>query len=154
MTKSSKMVTFEALDGYTAEVHLDYIVVSVLLRGLMENMIMDSESIPLSYVPNKEYMDLLVEYLNYHAGNDDIKSLDTPIKVDKSLVKQGATEWDSDFINKLSITQLVTITNIANFMDMKALLDLCSAKLAMIIDSTSLDKLKTVFAPITNEQLE
>lgn len=149
MTETIVKITLTAVDGYSVEIIREYLNVSGLLAGIVEDFD-TSDPIPISQVMNKEYMDLLVEYLTNHAGNKDIKELDKPIKANKTLVEHGASEWDAKFINKLSIVQLQQLTNVANFLDMKALLDLCCAKFAMLISTMKIDELKKHMEPITS----
>jgi hypothetical protein len=149
MTQSTEFVFLEAVDGYSVKINRDYINVSQLLRGLSEDCCID-DAIPMMQVDNKEFMDLLVEYMTYHEGNTDIVALNKPIKDDKSLVDNGACQWDADFIDKLTVTQLAKMTWIAHFLDMTALLQLCCAKFAIAIATTSLNELKTLFNPIMN----
>ncbi len=46
-------------------------------------------------------------------------------------------QWDADFINSIDFDRVTDILNAANFLDIKSLVDLCYARLALYFRSNN-----------------
>ena len=69
-------------------------------------------------------------------------------------MKNVTDEWSANFIDKLSVEELVNLTVASNFMGINCLLDLCAAKIASMCKDKSEDDILKSFGitePFTDE---
>jgi S-phase kinase-associated protein 1 len=96
-----------------------------------------------------EMMNIVEEYLRYHNGNitpEIIKPLST-LKMNevKTEYEKVLDQWDVDFVMKFELKQLIRVIEAANYMDVKPMLDLCCARLAIIIKGEKIEDLEKMF---------
>lgn len=99
------------------------------LSVLLKSTIIDFQGeivVPLSEVDDKT-LELVVEYLNHFDGACP-PELEKPLK--SAEMKDITDEWSAQFIEKISMENLVDLTVAANFMEIQPLLDLTCARIA------------------------
>ena len=113
---------------------------SELLTGTM-NDYPDNPVLPLTDVDDKT-AEKVVEYLLHFNGVN-------PPEIEKPLpsgdLKSVTDEWSFNYVDKISLEDLVNITVAANFMGIQSLLDLCCAKLASMCKDKSEEDIFKMF---------
>ena len=122
---------------------------SELLKGAI-NDFPNEVNFPLEDVDEK-IAEKVKEYLTHFNGV-------APAEIEKPLtqneMKNLTDAWSANFVDKLTMDELVNLTVVANLMGINCLLDLCCAKIAsMCKDKTEEEVLKTfgINEPFTEE---
>ena len=123
---------------------------SDLLKGAM-NDFPNEEKFPLNEIDEKS-IEKVRDYLTHYNGV-------APAEIEKPLtqneMKNVTDQWSADFVDKLSIEELVNLTVAANFMGINSLLDLCSAKIASMCKDKNEEEIFKTFGitePFTEEE--
>ena len=123
---------------------------SDLLKGAM-NDFPNEVNFPVNEIDEK-IAEKIKEYLTHFNGV-------APEEIEKPLtqneMKNLTDPWSANFIDKLTIDELVNLTVAANHMGINCLLDLCCAKIAsMCKDKSEEEVLKTfgINEPFTEEE--
>ena len=126
-------------DGEVLTVDVETAKQSVLINGLIEDGGIDDE-IPIAQV-NKPIMEKVVvfcEHMREHA----------PPEIEKPLsstdMSQVVDAWHADFVN-VDQEMLFEIVMAANYLDIKALLELSCAKVASMIKGKSVQEIRQFF---------
>jgi S-phase kinase-associated protein 1 len=85
----------------------------------------------------------ILEYMAYHFNNP-AKEIDQPLK--NKNMKENVSEWDADFID-IPISNkdlLFALTNSANYLDVKPLLELCCAKIASELEGRTTEEMRKI----------
>ena len=124
------------------------------LSDLLKNSINDypnEVSFPIDELEEK-IAEKIKEYLTHFNGV-------SPPEIEKPLtqneMKNVTDVWSANFIDKLSMEELVNLTVAANFMGINCLLDLCCAKIASMCKDKSEDEIFKNFGinePFTEEE--
>ena len=124
------------------------------LSDLLKNSINDypnEVSFPIDELEEK-IAEKIKEYLIHFNGV-------APPEIEKPLtqneMKNVTDVWSANFIDKLSMEELVNLTVAANFMGINCLLDLCCAKIASMCKDKSEDEIFKNFGinePFTEEE--
>ena len=124
------------------------------LSDLLKNSINDypnEVSFPIDELEEK-IAEKIKEYLTHFNGA-------APPEIEKPLtqneMKNVTDVWSANFIDKLSMEELVNLTVAANFMGINCLLDLCCAKIASMCKDKSEDEIFKNFGinePFTEEE--
>ena len=124
------------------------------LSDLLKNSINDypnEVSFPIDELEEK-IAEKIKEYLTHFNGV-------APPEIEKPLtqneMKNVTDVWSANFIDKLSMEELVNLTVAANFMGINCLLDLCCAKIASMCKDKSEDEIFKNFGinePFTEEE--
>ena len=139
-----KKITLVSSDGEKVEISAKAVQKSVLVKGILEDYPDDAE-VPLNNVKSN-ILKKIKEYLE-HYENDEPKEIDRPLP--SNNFKDCVQEWDYNFID----TDLDLIFELilgANYMDIKPLLELASAKVASIIKGKTTEEIRKTFN-ITND---
>jgi len=127
---------------------------SHLVKSMLEDDPDDDDEvpeIPLREV-SKDILELIVEFLNHHE-NDPMKEVPKPITTNN--IRELVGEWDADFIDKLDINVLFSLTTAANYMDIPSLLDLTMTKLACLVKGKTVPEvMKALDMPDINDSPE
>ena len=122
---------------------------SELLKGAI-NDFPNEVNFPLEDVDEK-IAEKVKEYLTHFNGV-------APAEIEKPLtqneMKNLTDEWSANFVDKLTMDELVNLTVVANLMGINCLLDLCCDKIAsMCKDKSEEEVLKTfgINEPFTEE---
>ena len=123
---------------------------SELLKGAM-NDFPNEVNFPVNEIDEK-IAEKIKEYLTHFNGV-------APEEIEKPLtqneMKNLTDPWSANFVDKLTIDELVNLTVAANHMGINCLLDLCCAKIAsMCKDKSEEEVLKTfgINEPFTEEE--
>lgn len=113
--------------------------------GLISMMIEDNDEenllVPVSNVPEK-YLPMIIEFLKYSFINP-MPEIEKPLK--SIMMEENISEWYAKFIDSISLEEILELIQVANYLDIKNLLDLCSAKIASIIKGKSPEELRRIF---------
>jgi len=123
------------------------------LSELLKNAIIDYQndaSFPINELEEKT-AEKIKEYLTHFNGVAP-KEIEKPLQ--ENEMKNVTDEWSANFIDKLSVEELVNLTVASNFMGINCLLDLCAAKIASMCKDKSEDDILKSFGitePFTDE---
>ena len=134
-----KTIKIKSSDGKVIELSSKAALKSGLLRGIIEDYPEDTE-FPLNNV-NGSTLERVKEYLT-HYQDQEPKIIPKPLK--NNDFKDNADEWDNNFIGDDNDSILALILA-ANFMDIKPLLELASAKIACKIRGTTTESIRKDF---------
>ena len=121
---SDKKITLVSSDGEKVEISSKAVQLSTLVKGIIEDYPDDAE-VPLNNVKSN-ILKKIKEYLD-HYENQEIKEIERPLP--SQNFKECVNEWDFDYIN-VDIDLIFDLILGANYMDIKPLLELASAKVA------------------------
>ena len=141
---AEKKITLVSSDSEKIEVSAKAVQRSVLVKGIIEDYPDDAE-VPLNNVKSKT-LKKIKEYLE-HYENEEPKEIERPLP--SQNFKECVGEWDYNFI-ELDLDDTFEIILGANYMDIKPLLELASAKVASIIKGKTTEEIRKTFG-ITND---
>ena len=104
-------------------------------------------------VDNKP-LEKIFEYLKHYA-NEEPKVIPKPLP--NNDLKQVLNEWDYDYITSLSLEETIDLINAANYMNIKELVELSSARMAWEMTNCSIEEARMKFgiiADMTEEELQ
>jgi S-phase kinase-associated protein 1 len=113
---------------------------SVLLRGLIQDYSEDSD-IPMTDI-NGEILSKIVEWL-IHWRDDEPKTIPKPLP--SADFKDATEEWNVEWITKFSLEDNYELIVAANYMDIKSLLDLACARIAIEFKGKTIEEIREVF---------
>ena len=137
--EAGKAIKLKSNDGKVVELTSKAASKSGLLRGIIEDYPEDSE-FPLNNV-NGATLEKVKEYL-IHYENQEPPIIQKPFK-DKDFSK-CADPWDFKFLGDDN-NVILDIIRAANFMDIKPLIELASAKVASKIRGTTTESIRKDF---------
>ena len=133
------MVTLTTMDGEEVQVEKDIISKSILVKGIIEDSGTD-EPIPIQSV-KKTILMMIIDYCRYIHHN-------TPPEIEKPLRSNDlmgvVNEWYAKFV-ELEQEVLFELILAANFMDIKSLLELTTAKVASLIKGKTIPETRKFF---------
>ena len=137
MEDSIKIVTKE---GKEIEINKKDAELSELLKSVINDNPKES-SFPLNELDEK-CGEKIKEYLNHFNGV-------APPEIEKPItsneMKNLTDEWSTNYIDKMSMEELVNLTVAANYMGINSLLDLCCAKVACLCKDKSEEEIFKTF---------
>ena len=133
-----KNIKLKSSDGKIIELSSKAALKSGLLRGIIEDYPEDSE-FPLNNVTGN-VLEKIKEYL-VHYQDEEPSVVEKPLKDD---FKQMCKEWDYNFLGDDN-TFILELIKGANFMDIKPLLELASAKIASKIKKVTTESINKDF---------
>ena len=137
-------ITLVSSDGEKIEISSKAVQRSVLVKGILEDYPDDAE-VPLNNVKSN-ILKKIKEYLE-HYENTEPKEIDRPLP--SQNFKECVGEWDFNYIN-IDLELIFELILGANYMDIKNLLELASAKVASIIKGKNTEEIRKTFG-ITND---
>ncbi len=126
-------------DGKAIEMSKKAANKSIILKGIMEDY-PDNTEIPLNNI-SSPILEKIKEYLEYYKDKEPEK-IEIPLK--SNNFKECVTEWDYNYLGE-NIDLIFDLINAANFMDIKPLYELASAKLGSKIKGISSESIKKDF---------
>ena len=136
---SDEKVKLMTMDGETLEVDKEIACMSTLVKGIVDDSGVEDE-IPLHSV-KKAILDKVIVYCTYIKDH-------APPEIDKPLRSNNlgdvVNEWYADFVN-IEQEVLFELVLAANFMDIKSLLELTTAKVASLIKGKSIQETRKFF---------
>ena len=124
MEDSIKLVT---KDGKEIEITKKDAELSELLKSAINDNPKES-SFPLNELDEKSG-EKIKEYLSHFNGTAP-QEIEKPITSNE--MKNLTDEWSANFIDKMTMEELVNLTVASNYMGINSLLDLCCAKIASL----------------------
>ena len=141
------LIKIKASDGKVVEITKKAIFKSGLLKGIMEDY-PDNTEFPLNQV-NGAILEKIKEYL-IHYQDIEPEKIEIPLK--SINFKECVSEWDYNYLGD-NIDLIFQILNASNYMDIKPLFELVSAKLGSKIKGITSEKVKNDFEiPEPNEE--
>ena len=113
-------------DNQVFEVETESLKLSNFLSNLIIDFPNEEDEIPINEVDGKN-LKLIIEYLN-HYKIEEIKEIPKPLP--SGDLEQYINEWDYNLIKDLSLEECIDLLNAAQFLDINALINLISAKIA------------------------
>ena len=112
---------------------------------VLKDMIEDTGGEGEIKIPNIDIKVLrkVIEYCEYYKDKE-APQINQPL-TSKDLIENGASEWDVEFIDIESVEFLVDLIVASNFLDIKGLTDLGSAKMATLIKNKSVQEIRDLF---------
>ena len=146
---AEKTIKVKSNDNKVVELSSKAASKSGLLRGIIEDYPEDTE-FPLNNV-NGVTLEKVKEYL-IHYQDSEPKTVEKPLKKE---FKDCVDDWDYNFIGDDN-SSILSLILAANFMDIKPLLELGSAKVASKIRGTTTENIRKDFniKEITKEEEE
>ena len=141
---AEKKITLVSSDGEKIEISSKAVQKSVLVKGIIEDYPDDAE-VPLNNVKSN-ILKKIKEYLD-HYENSEPKEIERPLP--SANFKECVEEWDYKYID-VELEMIFELILGANYMDIKPLLELASAKVASIIKGKTTEEIRKIFN-ITND---
>ena len=141
---ADKKITLTSSDGEKVEISSKAVQRSVLVKGIIEDYPDDAE-VPLNNIKSN-ILKKIKEYLE-HYENAEPKEIERPLQ--SQNFKECVDEWDFNYI-EVGLDFIFELILGANYMDIKPLLELASAKVASIIKGKSTEEIRKTFN-ITND---
>ena len=113
---------------------------STLLKGLIQDYSEDSD-IPMTDIKG-EILQKIVDWL-IHWKDTEPKLIPKPLPT--AEFKESTEEWNVDWITKFSLEQNYEIIVAANYMDIKPLLDLSCARIAIEFKGKTIEQIRETF---------
>ena len=128
-------------DGKIFEVNEKILSTSKFFKDLINDYPQPDQEITINQVDGKN-IEKIIEYLK-HYENEKPKEIPKPLP--NNDLKSILNEWDYNFINPLSIADLIDLINAANFLDIGDLVALTAAKLAAEMLTGSIEEVRDKF---------
>jgi S-phase kinase-associated protein 1 len=134
-----KVITLVSSDGEKFQINEKAARRSQLIKGVIDDFPDDPE-VPLHNVKSN-ILEKIIKYLEYYKDNE-------PRDIERPLPSNNFNEcidaWDFQFID-LELDQIFEMILAANYMDIKPLMELASAKVASIIKGKSPEDIRKTF---------
>ena len=128
-------------DGKIFEVDEKILNTSKFFKELIIDYPQPDQEITINQVDGKN-IEKIIEYLK-HYENEKPKEIPKPLP--NNDLKSILSEWDYNFINPLSIADLIDLINAANFLDIGDLVALTAAKLAAEMLTGTIEEVREKF---------
>ena len=148
--EESKIIKLITKEGKEIEITKDSAVLSELLKQKI-NDFPDEEKFPINEVDEK-MAEKVKEYLSHFNGNAP-PEIEKPLK--SNNMKNVTDEWSANFVDRMSLDDIINLDVAANYMGINSLLDLCSAKIASFFKDKSEEEIMKEFnikKPFTEEE--
>ena len=137
----SNVRKLKSSDGKTFEVNEKILSTSKFFKDLINDYPQPDQEITINQVDGKN-LEKIIEYLK-HYENEKPKEIPKPLP--NNDLKSILSEWDYNFINPLSIADLIDLINAANFLDIGDLVALTAAKLAAEMLTGTIEEVREKF---------
>ena len=136
---STENVKLTTLEGNVTSVPVKIISKSTLIKGLIEDAGTEDE-IPIPNV-KKEVLDKIIEYCT-HIETNAPPEIEKPLR--SAAISDVVSPWFASFID-LPQAELFDLILAANYLDIKSLLELSTAKVASIIKNKTIPEIRKYF---------
>lgn len=142
---SGKMIKLVSKEKKEFTLERKYSFISTLVKTSLENDD-KAEEVPIPSVSG-EILELVVRYMKEHKGVEP-PIIEKPLR-SKVMADVCSYKWDATYIDKIAENRqtLYDLILAANYMDIKSLLHLGSAKVASLIKGQPLEKIKDILDP-------
>lgn len=114
------------------------------MSNLINSILQDaepSEEIHMSKL-NLANLNMILEYCNHH-------NFEAPPALPRPLpsgnLRDHVSQWDADFIERFNDEALIEFVNCCDYLDIKCLLELCLAKIAVRFKNKDIEELRTEY---------
>ena len=111
----------------------------------MNDIIDNNRELDQEIIINKvdaKNLEKIVEYLKHYETE---KPKEIPKPIPSNDLKSFLSEWDYNFINPISIEELIDLINASNFLGIDSLIKLISAKLASEMMTGTIEEVREKF---------
>ena len=146
----SKTIRIITKEGKELEISKKAAELSELLKQTI-NDFPNEDKFPLNEIDEKS-AEKVKEYLTHFNGNAP-PDIEKPLS--SNIMKNVTDEWSANFVDKMTLDDIINLNVAANYMGINCLLDLCSAKIATYFkDKTEEEILKefNISEPLTEEE--
>ena len=137
----SNVRKLKSSDGKIFEVDEKILNTSKFFKELIIDYPQPDQEITINQVDGKN-IEKIIEYLKHYETE---KPKEIPKPLPNNDLKSILSEWDYNFINPLSIADLIDLINAANFLDIGDLVALTAAKLAAEMLTGSIEEVRDKF---------
>ena len=137
----SNVRKFKSSAGKTFEVNEKILSTSKFFKDLINDYPQPDQEITINQVDGKN-IEKIIEYLKHYETE---KPKEIPKPLPNNDLKSILSEWDYNFINPLSIADLIDLINAANFLDIGDLVALTAAKLAAEMLTGTIEEVREKF---------
>ena len=137
----SNLRKLKSSDGKIFEVDEKILNTSKFFKELIIDYPQPDQEITINQVDGKN-LEKIIEYLK-HYENEKPKEIPKPLP--NNDIKSVLSEWDYNFINPLSIADLIDLINAANFLNIDDLVALTAAKLAAEMLTGTIEEVREKF---------
>lgn len=131
-------ITLISMEGDRISLQKNQIQHSHLLQTLVAGNPNDHLEIPLRHIRHVT-LDRVVKWMKHHDQSNPPKDIEKPLR--SAFLYQLVDQWDSDLV-ELSLDQLFELLMAANYMHVKALVELVSAKIAIVFKGKNPEQLR------------
>ena len=128
-------------DGKVFEVNEKILNTSKFFKELIIDYPQPDQEITINQVDGKN-LEKIIEFLK-HYENEKPKEIPKPLP--NNDLKSILSEWDYNYINPLSIADLIDLINAANFLNIDDLVALTAAKLAAEMLTGTIEEVREKF---------
>jgi len=128
-------------DGKVFEVNEKILNTSKFFKELINDYPQPDQEITINQVDGKN-LEKIIEFLK-HYENEKPKEIPKPLP--NNDLKSILSEWDYNYINPLSIADLIDLINAANFLNIDDLVALTAAKLAAEMLTGTIEEVREKF---------
>ena len=125
-------------DGKLYKISREAQLLSEMLKDIKEV----PEDLPIPIETDSKTFEKIQEYLNHFNGI-------MPQEIQKPLLsndmKKATDEWSANFIDKLTVEELVNLTTTSNIMKINSLLNLCCAKMVTLCKGKTQEEIFNLF---------
>ena len=150
MDESESTIRIITKEGKELEITKKSAELSELLKQTI-NDFPNEDKFPLNEIDEKS-AEKVKEYLTHFNGNAP-PDIEKPLS--SNIMKNVTDEWSANFVDKMTLDDIINLNVAANYMGINCLLDLCSAKIATYFkDKTEEEILKefNISEPLTEEE--
>jgi hypothetical protein len=113
-----------------------------VLSEMLKDMKDIPEDLPIPLETDSNTFEKILEYLNHFNGKK-------PQEIQKPLLssdmKKATDEWSANFIDKLTVEELVNLTTTSYLMKINSLLNLCCAKMVALCKGKTQEEIFNLF---------
>ena len=152
MENKNLIIKLKSSDGKIFEIKEKCLLRSNYYKQ-MKDILNPDEEIPLNEINSKSLIKI-IEYLNHYENEE-------PMEIPRPLpgpdLKSILSEWDYNYIMPAPVFDTIDLVNAANFLNIKGLEDLASARLAFEMTNCTIEEARKKFGIIcdmTEEEIE
>jgi len=145
---SERIVKIKSNDGQSFVIPVNVASVSEVVKNAMENEEEEEIEIPIPNV-DARVLQKVIDFCTHYV-NEPMKEIKRPLK--SVVLSQVVQQFYADFV-EVEQPLLYELMQAANFMNIKALVDLVAARIAIMIKGKTPDELRATFN-ITREFTE
>ena len=140
---AEKMIKVKAADGKLVELSTKAAKKSAVIKGLIEDFPDNDElPLPLNTVNGKE-LEKIKDYLMHYQDVDEPPKIPKPLK-SNDFKECCEDEWDYNFVGDNN-DEILALIRASNYLDIKPLLELLSAKVACKIRGITTESIRKDF---------